>query len=265
MRKISLGLVVALAMTLVACGGGEGSVDVGPREAVLQIASEGGFVPVEFALGSGPRYTLLGDGTLIFSGVTTLEFPGRLVPQYWTAQLSRSQMRAILAMVDEMGLSDVVDETDDSAANFVADAGTDIIRYWDVNGEHRYAVYALGIDEDPNDRNRVFLELIATLDEFTAQTSSDTYEADRIRVVVGSASPNPDFPDMRPWPLEEDWGGWTELPNGWTCRVFDPSVLSSFADATQATTWEIPDGGPDFTPAKLLVRPLHPGEADCPL
>ncbi|MFZ0012758.1 MAG: hypothetical protein WAL25_01465, partial [Acidimicrobiia bacterium] len=105
MRRISLGLLVALALSLVACGDGDDPVGVGPDEAVLQIASEGGFVPVEFALAQAPRYTLLGDGTLIFPGVTTLEFPSRLIPPYSTAQLSESQMNAILAMVDDMGLA----------------------------------------------------------------------------------------------------------------------------------------------------------------
>jgi hypothetical protein len=207
---------------------------------------------------------LLGDGTLIFPGITTLEFPGALIPPYSKAQLSSSQMNAIMAMVDDMGLAGIVDETDDSAANFVADASTEIMSFWDAEGEHRYAVYALGIEEAPSDRNRVFLELIATIDEFTAQTSAVPFEAERIRVVAGPGSPNPDFPDMRPWPLDEDWDVWTELPNGWSCRVFDSSVLTAFDGATQATTWEVPDGGPDFTPANLLVRPLHPGETDCP-
>ncbi|MFZ0015657.1 MAG: hypothetical protein WAL25_16245, partial [Acidimicrobiia bacterium] len=202
---------------------------------------------------------------LIFPGVTTLEFPGRLIPPYSTAQLSESQMNAILAMVDDMGLAGIVDETDDSAANFVADASTEIIRFWDADGEHRYAVYALGIEEDPTDRNRVLLELIATLDEFTAQTSSEVFAAERVRVVAGPANANPDFPDLRPWPLDTDWDAWTVLPNGWSCRVFGSSVLTVFDDATQTTTWEVPDGGPDYSPANLVVRPLHPGEADCPV
>ncbi|HEX6220656.1 MAG TPA: hypothetical protein VF115_06150, partial [Acidimicrobiia bacterium] len=200
MKEKSLGLLVLFALAVAACGGGDDSVDVGSDEAVIQITSEGGFAPVEFVLGAGPRFTMLGDGTLIFSGVTTLEFPGRLVPPYVTAQLSAGQMNAVLAMVDDIGLADILNETDDSAANFVADATTEVIRYWDSDGEHRYAVYALGIQEDPSERNAAFLELIETLDQFAAQTPGETYEPERVRVIAGPANPNPDFPDMRPGP-----------------------------------------------------------------
>lgn len=261
----SLGALVTVALVVAACGEvGGGSVEVDPDEAVLQITSEGGFVPVEFALGQGPRYTLVGDGTLIFSGFTTLEFPGRLIPSYLTAQLSGSQTNAILAMVDDMGLADLVNETDDSANNFVADASTEVIRYWDADGEHRYAVYALGIEEDPSERNAVFLELIETLDRFTAENPGEPYQPERVRVVAGPGNANPDFPDTRPWPLDEEWAQWTALANGWQCRVYDAGILTTFDDATQASTWEMPDGGFDFSPANLLVRPLHPGEPDCP-
>ncbi len=264
MRKVWLGLFAVFALLVGACGGGDESVDVDPDEALIQITSEGGFVPVEFGLGQGPRYTLLGDGTLIFSGFTTLEFPGRLIPPYLTAQLSGSQMNAILALIDDMGLADIVDEADDSASDFVADASTEVIRFWDAAGEHRYSVYALGIEDDPSERNTVFLELIATLDEFTAQAPGEPYEPDRVRVVAGPGTENPDFPDVRPWPLDEEWEQWTALANGWQCRVYGADVLSTFEDATQATTWEMPVGGLDFDPANLLVRPLHPGEPDCP-
>jgi hypothetical protein len=265
MRRKSLGLFVVLALFVAACGGDDDAVDVGPDEAVIQISSEGGFVPVEFALGQGPRYTVLGDGTLIFPGFTTLEFPGRLIPPYMTAQLDDNQMNALLAMVDDMGLADIVDETDDDAADFVADAATEVIRFWDSAGEHRYSVYALGIEEDPSERNATLLELIATLDEFTAQAPGEPYQPDRVRVVAGPGAENPDFPDLRPWPLDEEWEQWAALANGWQCRVYEADVLSRFEDATQATTWEMPEGGLEFDPANLLVRPLHPGEPDCPV
>ena len=265
MNSKSFGVFLSFALVLAACGEGEGgSVHVAPDEALIQITSEGGFVPVEFALGQGPRYTLLGDGTLIYPGVTTLEFPGGLIPPYYVAQLSGSQLNALLAMVDDMGLSDIVDESDDDAADFVADASTEVIRYWDESGEHRYAVYALGIEEDPAKRNAAFLELISTLDEFTAQTPGEPYEPDRVRIVAGPGTENPDFADTRPWPLDEEWDQWEALANEWQCRVYGVDVLATFEGATQATTWEMPDGGFDFDPATLLVRPLHPGEPDCP-
>lgn len=262
MRWNSLGVSVVLALVIAACSGSGGeSLDPEPDEAVLQITSEGGFAPVEVILNNGPRYTLLGDATLLFQGVTTLEFPGQLVPPYFTAQLSDSQMNAVLAMVEDIGLPEIDDETDDRANQFVADATTEVIRYWDETGEHRYAVYALGLDEASSDRNNAFLELIETLDRFTAENPGEPYEPEQVRVIAGVGFVDPEFEDVREWPLDStDLSTWEELPNGWHCTTFDASVLVPFEDATQATTWEHPEN----EPLKLLVRPLLPGEPSCP-
>lgn len=262
----SLVAFVSLTLLFAACGGGNGDngmVDVEPDEPLLQITSEGGFAPVEVVLNTGPRYTILGDGSLIFSGVQTLEYPGRLLPPYFVAQLEDNQLNAVLVMVEDIGLPEIEDEDDNSAANFVADATTEVIRYWDENGEHRLAVYALGIEPEPTERNAAFLGLIETLDAFTAQTDAEPYEAERVRIVTGPGQVDPEFEDVRPWPLDDtDLGQWQTLPNGWQCQVFGPEVLADFETATQATTWEHPDGS--SAPVKLLVRPLHPGEPDCP-
>lgn len=266
MRTKSLGVLAMFALVLAACGGGgDGeSIAVGPDEALLQISSEGGFVPIEVSLGNGPRYTLLGDGRLIFSGVQTLEYPGRLLPPYFVAELDDNQMNAVLAMVEDIGLPGIEDEIDDSAADFVADASTEVIRFWDEAGEHRLAVYALGIEQEPTERNAAFLELIETLDAFTAQVDADPYEAERVRIVAGPGGPaDPEFTDVRPWPLDDtDLSQWVTLPNDWQCQVFEPDVLDVFETATQATTWEHPAAPSE--PLELLVRPLHPGEPDCP-
>lgn len=260
MRRKSLGVVV-FALVIVACGGSDGS-EPDPNEVVIQITSEGGFVPVEIALNNGPRYTVLGDGRLIYQGFQTMQFPGPLVPPYMVAQLSGSQMTAVLAMVEDMGLPGIDEESDDSAINFVADATTEVIRFWDDNGEHKYSVYALGIEEEPTDRNSAFLELIETFDRFTAEAPAEPYSAEEVRIVAGSGFVDPDFSDLREWPLETDtFTDWTELPNGWFCRAYPSDVLTSFGDANQATVWAHPDGTSD--PLTLLVRPLIPGETAC--
>jgi hypothetical protein len=262
MRRKSLGAMVSLALVVAACGA-ESDSAVGADDPVLQITSEGGFGPVEFVLAAGPRYTMLGDGRLIFQGFTTMEYPGQLVPPYLVATLDDNQMNSVLAMVENIGLPDIEDETDDSNMDTVADATTEVITYWDENGQHRLAVYALGMDESPSDRDAAFLELISTLDQFTAEAPSEPYVAEQVRVVAGPGGVDTDFTDERPWPLEEtDFSDWEELPNGWHCTVIEGPVPSVFEDATQATTWEHPDG--ESEALLLLVRPLLPGEPDCP-
>lgn len=255
--------MLVVGMLTAACGGGEGGVGVEPHEPVIQITSEGGFVPVEFALSNGPRYTVLGDGRLIYQGFQTMEYPGRLVPPYMVATLSENQLNALLAIVEDIGLPEIDDELDDEAMAMVADASTEVITFWDEAGEHRLAVYALGIEGEPSERNAAFLELIETLDRFTAEAPAEPYEAERVRVVAGEGSIDPEFEDVRPWPLEgSDPATWVELANGWRCTAIDGPIPDMFEEATQATTWEHPDGSSD--PLMLLVRPLHPGEPDCP-
>lgn len=262
MRTKNLGAIIALGLTIAACGTADGTqVDVDADKPVLQIMSEGGFLPVEVALGNGPRYTLLGDGSLITQGVQTLEYPGRLVPPYMVGTIDDAQMTEVMGLVEEIGLPDIVDETDDSSASRVADATTEVVTYWDEEGAHRLAVYALDIDGSPSDRNAAFLELIETLDRFAAETTAEPYQGERVRIIAGPGAVNHDFEDVREWPLDSsDLASWQELPNGWRCTVIDGPAPEVFDDATQATVWEHPDRGE----TKLLVRPLHPGEPDCP-
>jgi hypothetical protein len=263
MRTKTLGALVSLALVAAACGGVGGSGDVSDDDPVLQIVSEGGFLPIEVALNSGPRYTLLGDGSLIFQGFQTLEYPGRLVPPYMVATLNDNQVNSILAMVEDIGLSEIDEEIDDSASDFVADASTEVITYWDDAGEHRYGVYALGVEESPSDRNVAFLELTQTLDQFVGQAEAEPYVPERVRIITGEAYVDPEFEDIRSWPLEgSDPADWEALANGWACTAIDGPVPDVFDSATQATTWEHPD--PNSDPVQLLVRPLHPGEPDCP-
>lgn len=251
-----------MVLVVAACGTAGGStVDADPDEPLLQIVSEGGFAPVEMILANGPRYTLLGDGRLVTQGVQTMEYPGRLVPPYMVGTIDDKQMAQIMDLVERIGLPEIDDETDDSAASVVADATTEVVTYWDDEGTHRLAVYALGIEESASGRNAAFLELIETLDRFAAETSAEPYEAERVRIVAGPGTVEPGFEDIRQWPLEStDFASWTELANGWHCTVMEGAVPEVFHDATQATVWDHPEGGE----TKLLVRALHPGEPNCP-
>ena len=179
------------------------------------------------------------------------------------ATLDSNQMGAVLAMVDDIGLRDIDDEVDDEAMNMVADATTEVVTFWDENGAHRLAVYALGLEESPSARHEAFLELIQTFDQFTAETQSQPYVADQVRVIAGPGAVDPAFEEVRPWPLPDtEFSAWETLPNGWHCQVVEGAVPDVFESATQATTWEHPDSTSE--PLLLLVRPLLPGEPDCP-
>jgi hypothetical protein len=266
MRSKSLLIVPVLALALAACGepGGGASLREDPDAPVVQVRSEGGFVPVEWALGHGPAYTLLADGRLIYSGPIIMIFPGPLLPNYQVAQATGEQMRRVLKLVEEIGLPGIDHEIDDSAMDMVADASTEMVTYWDDAGEHTYGVYALGLETDGGQSgvNVSVQELISVLGEISAETSLGSYEGERVRVVAGVVDPGQDTPDVRDWPLgDADFSEWQTLENGWVCKVYGPEILDLFAEATEQTVWTHPD---EESPFKLLVRPLHPGEPDCP-
>ncbi|MGH8945381.1 MAG: hypothetical protein ACRDVL_04470 [Acidimicrobiia bacterium] len=261
----SKSLLIASALVLAACGAPSGrGLPEDPDEPVLQVRSEGGFVPVEWALGHGPTYTLLADGRLIYSGPIIMIFPGPLLPNYQVAQATDEQMRRVLTLVEEIGLPGIDFEIDDSAMNMVADASTEMVTYWDEAGEHTYGVYALGLETDggQSEVNAAVQELISVLGDMSAGTSLGSYEGERVRVVAGVVDPGQETPDVRDWPLgDTDFSEWQTLGNAWGCKVYDPEILDRFVDATEQTVWTHPD---EERPFKLLVRLLHPGEPDCP-
>jgi len=195
-------------------------------------------------------------------------YPGPLLPNYQIARLGEEQLDEILALVERIGLPAMDDEIDDSAAANVADATTEVVTYWDESGMHRYSVYALGIDPSPsNQATAATIELVDTLSTSRFAGDTEVFAGDRVRVIasVSRVAPDPEFEDIRPWPLEgEDPNLWTELELSFTCTVLGPDVLALFEDATQVTQWLHPVETMDAPPFLLQVRPLHPGEPDCP-
>ena len=273
MNSKQIALALAATMTISACGI-EQDPGLGiPEETdapVIQITSEGGFAPVSAILGRGPLYTLLEDGRLIYEGPTVAIYPGPLVPNYQVTTITDDQMQQVMDLVEAIGLPAMDRELDDRAASMVADATTEIVTYWDENGEHSYAVYALGIDlEQPQPPATAAFEDLLDLMGDLAGGEAEPYQSDRVRIVAGPGVVNEEFEDVRDWPLDNDsFEDWTTLPNGWMCQRFGPDVLAQFADATQTTVWRwIPGDDPTLADAELLqlaVRPLHPGEPDCP-
>lgn len=267
MRSI-LGLCLAGLLFVTSCGA-ESNARLGADDdaVVLQLRSEGGFAPVEFVLGRGPNYTLLGDGRLIHLGPTVAMYPGPLLPNYRVTAIGDDDMDRVLALVTEIGLPGMDIEIDDTAMQFVADATTEVVTFWDDAGAHSYSVYALGIEPEPsNHSTAAFLELTLVLDELVSRAASEPFAPDRVRVIAGSAGlGDPEFETVDEWPLPNtDFSDWVNLPNGWMCTTFGPDVLETFAEADQASRWLHPDPMMDADTFTLLVRPLHPGEPGCP-
>jgi hypothetical protein len=268
MGRKTIGLLAAATLTLAACGTEEVTLDPpdSPVTPVVRIQYEGGFMPLEWSLASGPSYQLLSDGRLVFAGVTTMEYPGPMVVPYQQVQLSEADVDRVLALMNEMGLPDMVDEKDDSQAAFVADASTYVITYWDDEGPHKYSIYALGIESDSEvAATALALDLDALMLELSGSGPAETYVADEIKVFAGVSllEPEPGFEDVRPWPLPDDPQGWSGFSGiDWKCNVYPGDSLELFTEATQVTQWTAPTG--EAGPYTLLVRQLLPGEDGCP-
>jgi hypothetical protein len=267
MARKTIGLLAVAALTLVACGTEGETLDPPdePDAPVLRIQYEGGFMPVEWSLASGPSYELLSDGRLIFAGVTTMQYPGPLVVPYQQVQLGEADVDRVLALINEIGLPEMIDERDDSQASFVADASTYGITYWDGDGTHKYSIYALGMEADPvHEATALALELDGLMLELSSSGDPQTYAADEVKVFAGvnMMEPEPGFEDIRPWPFPDDpqdWSGFSGID--WKCHVYPGDTLDLFTDATQVTQWTAPTAGSG--PYTVLVRQLLPGEEGC--
>ena len=265
--RILLALAV-MTFALAACGGGDTSITL-PSDGdapVLQVRSEGGFTMPEALLNRPPRFTLLADGRLIYDGPVIAIYPGPLLPNLQQVTLTNDEMEEVLAMIAEMGMPQIVEESDDSNANFIADATTEVLTYWDREGPHVYSAYALGLGDSAESRTTAFRGLVELLDGFTASRSSVEYQSVRVQIYasISYGAPDPEFVDVREWPLAESPETFDIPTDNWGCRVFDdPSILDAFSDATQVTEWSQPSPDGDSQNVRLLVRPLLPGEEGC--
>jgi hypothetical protein len=267
-RRLSI-LLVALGLALAACAfypDAEIELPDDPNAPVIQVRYEGGFAPIEYLLGGGPAYTLLADGRLIYEGPTTAIYPSLLLRGYLVTQLEDDDMEGILDFVSRIGLPGIEFEYDDSAADRVMDAGNAEITYWNGQGEHVYSVYALGLGEFSSRRaTKAFEELTDFLRNLTVVRRGDPYQPERIQVIAGIGFTDPEFDDVRDWPLRDtDLSSWTPVVDSWVCRTYGPEIIEAFTDATEATRWRHPDPMMDAPAYTLLVRALHPGEPDCP-
>ena len=288
--KRSLTLLMAFAIVLASCGGGAdggatdptdvptttltprtttSTPDRNPDEVVLQVRTEGGFMPIEFAYNTLPRYTLLADGRLLFEGPVPAIFPGPLMLSVQVAQLPDGEVARILELVEAAGLPLIEDETNTEYTNTVADAPDTVVTYFDENGRHRFSVYALGIGLDPQSDPRVagLQRVVEALD--TAAFSGapvEEWSASSLQVIATDSFGGESEPDATvvPWPLAETVAeSGAEVFAGLLCVALEGDDLTAaepaFAAANQLTFFD--DGAATY---RLTVRPVLPGDAACP-
>lgn len=289
--KSKLITLLALALVLGACGAADnaggsttttGGTDTttttegpsttaatSPDDAVLQVRFEGGFAPVEMIYNSLPRYTLLGDGRLVFDGPVPAIFPGQLLPNVQVARLAEGDVARILELVAAAGLPDITEELNTEYANTVADAPNTVVRYFDEAGEHTFSVYALGAGLDPPQDPRVaaLQRLVETLDAAAASVPAvEPWDIDALQILVTDSFGGENEPDavVTPWPLDAPIDDLAKpVFDGLRCIALEgeqaTTATAVFANATQLTFFD--DGAGIH---RLVVRPILPGETACP-
>jgi len=268
---------LALSFTAIACGtdatgdsAGTTTIPPDPDTVVLTVGFEGGFAPIDAIYDPLPSYVLFADGRLVYEGPTAAIFPGPLLPNLQVAELDNNQTADVMALIDEVGLPQTTDERDenlDDAGN-VADAPDTVFTYFDENGNHRYAIYALGITNTPTQQRHTAAleleELLGTLATTAEQLGNYTIE--RLHVLISEdfgASNEPDAAVV-PWPLSTSPAAFTPVVLDLRCRVFEDraaaDAIAALVTSHQLTFWT--EGGTIYRPTS---RPLFPNEMGCPV
>lgn len=268
MRKTLIGLTVA-TLVLTACGepGLEDSLKLtdDPASVLLIVRDEGGFVPIEFIVGQGPRLVLLRDGSLIMSGPQIEIFPQPLLPNYQAIQLGEEDMLFVLEELDALGFTEIEDEVNNEAANMVADASTTVTTFYNQDGPHTFSVYALGIGTQVSDgRVPILANLIEQLTQMGFSQPGAAYEWESLEVLAGVPQfpAEPDFANVQQWPLDVGFDEMADIGFGWRCASYEgaeaQTLLGVFAGANQVTTWD--DGAAEYS---IKVRPSFPQQETC--
>jgi hypothetical protein len=269
MRRFKSLLLIALTFFVAACGSSSETLAEDlkltddPESILLSVTSAGGFVPVEFMVNQGPYLVLTRGGQLIHQGPQIEIYPGPLLANWQVSQLDGESMLFVLEELDALNF-DEIGRVENNDATGVADAPFTTVRFYNQDGEHSFAVYALGISQESSDsRVPILANLVDRLGNLTG-TSSTGYVPEAIQVVAGVRAGQIDdaVANVRDWPLPDPYDTMTEIGFDWRCATYGgdqaAQLLDVFAEANQATGWTV--GEAEY---QILVRPLFPNEEPC--
>jgi hypothetical protein len=269
MKRLTF-LLLALVLTAAACGDTEETDDEttvelneDPPTLLLEITDEGGFVSIEYSLGSIPRYSLFSDGFLFYQGGVPAIYPGPLLPNVLGVQLEEADMSDVQAEIQAIGLPDITEEINNDAFASVADASTLTATYYDEAGSHRFGVYAFGLGGFNDPRIENLGNLVLLLDQIVADLPAEPQDASRMQIYVGEAQYiDPQLGTVEPWAFEFDPAALTPEPFGYACVVLEEpegtDAWFTFNEANQQTFWQ-----KDGVTYQLIPKPLFYDQQGC--
>lgn len=265
MRRL---VALAAAATLLgACGGSsggpEGAPPADPDQAVLRVVTRGGFAAESRRPAQLPRLTVYGDGRVIVTGPTTLEFPGPALPSLQEFRLTREGLGRLVDDVRDLGLLD--DPPPDYGEPGVTDQATTTVTVLVDGRTRRVEVYALGptgrvsgVTPEQSEHRRRLEQLIDRAGDPDAQRavvvpgSEQRYEPTALAVLVRPSGPTDG--DVHAWPLGD--------LAGTDCIVLTgadvATALTAARSAHEGDQWQSRGASYD-----LHFRPLLPDEGSC--
>ena len=224
----------------------------GADEVVVEIAYEGGFLPVDAAFGQLPLLLVSGDARQFVLGPQIEIYPQPLLPNVLVSDIGEAGIQDLLDLAAEHGL---LTEREYERNDRIADAADTVVRI-SANGEtYEHRAYALGLDtSETGDR----AELQAFIEAATADLAMDAAEFEPENYLI-RATPIDDTsgyetePTLVDWPAESSFllagaSDCAEVPAG--------SVHDLFADANQLTFFVQND-----VTYQVTVKPQLPGDA----
>jgi len=230
---------------------------------LLRFDGTGGFVPVQWALTELIEYSLYSDGRVVV-GESSGGSPTPAVRAYAETRVDDLTVVEFLGLIEQLGIADFADETNNEMQNFVADAETNVVEYFDEEGGvHRYSVYALGMSdfEDADGRvavTRQIAEAFRSIDISDARP----LPIDRLQVWIGEVAPDSSYHTVRPWQfafptIQTDSSGFE-----YTCIELtgdDAAVaVDTLQSADSTTLWS--EGDVAYS---VVARPLLEWQTGC--
>ena len=251
---------------------------IAPQDVLVQVAFEGGFVPLEWTYRSLPTFSLYGDGRLVQPGVQTEMYPGPALPAISTRTVTEEGIQATLEEVLRL-IQGVPDEMLDMGTVGMADVPTTVITVHAGGVDRTIKAYGLSdLTERPERMSEEeFLargqlqELVTKLTGLGAWLPAGslgeetTYEGSGARLFVGEYR-KVDLPqEPIRWPLGGNLDRFGDPAAGsdmYRCGVVDgadwATVRDAASQANELTPWT--EAGTRFT---ILFRPLLPDESGC--
>lgn len=242
----------------------------GRTDIVLRMEQGGGFMPFGFLFTQSPSFTLYGDGTVIFKPLDNRAgdpFGGQAMLPWLVGHMTEADIQTLLNYALTTGRLANARENYDNP--MVADAGSTSFNINAGGVEKVVSVYALGLDDGPDQADRRgFSQLAEVLNDFQNQSGLDlgeltAYEPELYKVLLMEGFGEP-VGQVLEWPWDDltvaNWPD-AEEPDG---RIY-------FLDAEHvAKLIEVPNGGhigiwvttPDGTNVQFGIRPLLPDEVE---